>query len=305
MEHKKIGLLFAGQGVQKVGMGLDFYNTYPQVREIYDSVDPAIKEVCFYGPQEKLDETKYTQVALLLTSLAIVKTMEYLGVKAEVLAGLSLGEYSALTFAHVFTVEDAMHVVNQRADIMSKALENTDSTMMAVLNASLETIKEVCTHISQFGVCEIANINSPNQVVITGHRHALEKAKEILVTYKGVRVLPLNVSGAFHSSLLNEASKQLKKVLEPITIHPATCPVVFNVSGKVEDQNIKELLVKQIKSTVLFQDTLQHMIDLGVNVFVEISPKATLSGFVRKIDPSIPCYCVSDVESLHQLMEVL
>lgn len=305
MEPKKIGLLFAGQGVQKVGMGLDFYNTYPQAKQIYDSVDPSIKEVCFYGPQEKLDETKHTQNALMLTSLAIAKTMESLGVQAEILAGLSLGEYSALAFASVLTVEDAMHVVTHRASLMSEALQNTDSTMMAVLNASLENIKEVCKEVSEFGVCEIANINSPNQIVITGHRQALEKAKELLVIQKGVRVMPLNVSGAFHSSLLKEASQQLRVVLETIPLHQATVPVVFNVSGKVEDTNIKELLVKQIKSTVLFQDALEHMIDLGVNVFVEISPKATLNGFVRKIDPNIPCYCVSDVASLHQLLEDL
>src|SRR5690554_2841410 len=305
MKHKKIGLLFAGQGVQQVGMGLDFYNNYPIAREIYDAVDPLIKEVCFNGPKEKLDDTKYTQSALLTTSVAIAKVIQSLEIEIEAVAGLSLGEYSALTVANVLSLEDALYVVNQRANLMSQALENSESSMMAVMNASIETIQEVCMKSSMVGVCEIANINSRNQIVITGHIKALEIAKEMLLSEKGVRVIPLNVSGAFHSSLLNEAAKQLESVLSPIVMNQASYPVVFNVSGQVENNNIKELLVKQIKSTVLFQQSLQHMIDLGINVFVEISPKPTLCGFVRKIDPSIACYCISDVDSLKQLREVL
>lgn len=303
MKHKKIAFLFAGQGSQKVGMGYDFYQNYDEAKTIFDKINPNVKQACFFGPVEDLDDTKMTQQALLAYSLAVPEVLRKHGVEASMCAGLSLGEYSALTYSGVFTLEDALDIVSERALIMSNALKDQDTTMMAVLNVPLEKVKEVCHKYSKGGVCEIANINSPNQVVISGHRHALDCAKAELSQEKGVRVIPLRVSGAFHSSLLEAASHKLNEVLIKQTLNKPAIPVVFNVTGKVETDNISSLLVSQIKSTVLFADSMQTMIDDGVDCFVEISPKSILCGLLKKINKDITCYCVSDLESMNKLLE--
>jgi [acyl-carrier-protein] S-malonyltransferase len=303
MKHKKIAFLFAGQGSQKVGMGQDFYKHYQEAKVILDQIDPSVKQACFFGPAETLEDTKITQQALLGYSLAVASILKKHGVEADLCAGLSLGEYSALTYAQAFTLEDALYVVSKRAYIMSEALKDKDTTMMAVVNSSLNKVKEACTLFSKEGVCEIANINGPTQIVISGHRHVLNQVKEHLSQEKGVRVLPLRVSGAFHSSLLEEASIELKEVLSSVSIKNPAISVVFNTSGKIETSNIRSLLVDQIKSTVLFADSINTMLDEGVDCFVEISPKSTLCGLLKKINNEVDCYCVSDMESLHKLLE--
>lgn len=303
MKHKKVAFLFAGQGSQKVGMGYDFYQSYDEAKDIFDKLDESIKQACFFGPAEVLEDTRMAQQALLGFSLALTKILSNHKIKASMVAGLSLGEYSALTYAGVFSVDDALEVVSKRAQIMSEALSDQDTTMMAVLNAPLEKVKEANDKFKDQGVCEIANINAPTQIVISGHRALLNHVKEFLTQEKGVRVLPLKVSGAFHCSLLEDASIQLETVLNKVKISQPTIPVVFNTTGKVSDHDIKPLLVSQIKSTVLFVDSIETMINAGVDCFIEISPKSTLCGLVKKINSDVDCYCVSDQKSLISVLE--
>ena len=307
MKNRRIGFIFAGQGSQKVGMGKDFYDNHEDIRIFYDQIklDFDIKDVCFNGPTEKLNDTRYTQSAILLTSIAISKVLKNYNIVPEMVAGLSLGEYSALTYSGVLSVMDALTVVSKRGKIMSEALLNQSTSMMAVIGLDVDVIKDICSQVTAFGVCEIANINCPGQVVITGHNAALEEASKLCMANHARRVIPLNVSGAFHSSLLSEAAASLHLVLEQIEFNEPTIPVVFNRTGKVEIQNFKQLLVEQIQSTVLFQDSLEHMIDSGINCFIEIGLGATLSGFVRKIDASVEVFSVENQLSLNKVLEVI
>lgn len=305
MINRKIALLFAGQGSQKVGMGLDFYNNNISAKQAFDQLDDSIKNACFYGPDISLNNTIATQLALLVFGVAIAQIIEQKQISIEYCAGLSLGEYSALTFTRSLSLTDALKVVKARSEIMHESLSDISSSMMAVVNVPLTDIRQICQQVSDLGVCEIANVNSPNQVVISGHTTALEKARELLLLYHKSRVIPLNVAGAFHSSLLKDASYKLKEVLDLITIKRPRVPIVFNVTGNDDDESIIDLLTKQIYSTVQFNDSIRFMIDKGVDTFVEISPKSIIKGLVQQIDPSVSCYCVSDVDSLNKLLEVL
>jgi [acyl-carrier-protein] S-malonyltransferase len=307
MKNRRIGFIFAGQGSQKLGMGRDLYDNHDDIKTFYDQIDLDfdIKEVCFNGPIEKLNDTRYTQSAILLTSMAISRVLKNYNIVPEMVAGLSLGEYSALTYSGVLSVKDALKVVSKRGQIMSDALLNQSTSMMAVLGLDVDVIKDICNQVTSFGVCEIANINCPGQVVITGHNTALEEAAKRCIANHARRIIPLNVSGAFHSSLLKEAAASLRLVLEPIEFNKPTIRVVFNKTGKVETENIKQLLVEQIQSTVLFQDSLEHMIDSGINCFIEIGPGSTLSGFVKKIDTSVEVFSVENQASLSKLLEVI
>ncbi len=307
MQDRNIGFIFAGQGAQKIRMGLDLYQNYKEAKAIYDvsDADFDIKDVCFNGPIEKLNDTRYTQSAILLTSMAIARVLQTHHIVPKMVAGLSLGEYSALTYAGVLSLSDALEIVTKRGQIMAQALSHNTTTMMAVLGLDIDTIQEVCHQVASVGVCEIANINCPGQIVITGHKPALEMASKLLLERQARRVIPLSVSGAFHSSLLSDAASSLQQVLDLYHFNKPSIPVVFNYTGKVESHDFKSLLVKQIQSTVLFQDSIEHMIESGINCFVEIGPGSTLSGFVRKIDANIEVYHVENQASLNKLLEGL
>ncbi len=306
MKNRKIGFIFAGQGSQKVGMGRDLYENHKEIKAFYDDIelDFDIKDVCFNGPIEKLNDTRFTQSAIFVTSMAISRVLKKYDIVPEMVAGLSLGEYSALTYSEVLSVNDALNVVSRRGQIMSDALPEQATTMMAVLGLNVDVIKDICNQVTSLGVCEIANINCPGQIVITGHKTALEEAAKLCVANHARRVIPLNVSGAFHSSLLKDAVDSLRLVLDQIEFGEPTIPVVFNKTGKVETENIKQLLIEQIQSTVLFQDSLEYMINAGINCFIEIGPGTTLSGFVRKIDTSVEVFSVENQTSLNKLLEV-
>ena len=300
----KIGFIFAGQGSQYVGMGKDFYDQYEVARDVYQSadIDFDVASLCFEGPSDLLNETSYAQPCLLTTSLAISKVLESYGIVPDYVAGLSLGEYSALSYAKAMSIKDAIQIVRKRGQLMSNALPAGKTSMAAVLAMDPQDIQRVIQDID--GVT-IANYNCPGQIVITGMKEAVEKAGEKLKEAGAKRVIPLKVSGAFHSPLLEEASYQLKEELEKYTIQKPEIPVVYNISGKEEDGDIVDILTRQIKSSVYFYQSLEYMIDKGIDMFVEIGPGKALSAFVKKTNRQIPVYSIDNVENLKQLLEVL
>ena len=299
----KIGFLFAGQGSQHPGMGKDFYEQYDAARRLYDSIDIDIpvKELCFNGTQEQLNDTAVAQPCILATSSAIAAVLSEKGIHADVAAGLSLGEYSALAYAGVFAPQEGAKLVRQRGKIMAAALPEGTSGMAAVLNTEESVIAEVCAEVKEIGVCEIANYNCPGQIVISGQKEAVAAASEKLKVRGARRVIPLQVSGAFHTSLLNEASVQLREVLDTYAFGEEEIPVINNVSGKVETRDLREVLQEQICHSVHFTQSLQAMIDMGVELFIEIGPGHALSGFVRKTTKEVPVYHIDTTEDLEKV----
>lgn len=300
----KIGFLFVGQGVQTVGMGFDVYQNYSSSKSLFDSapVNFDLKEVCFNGPKELLDQTYYTQPSLLITSLAIASALNEEGIKADVVAGLSLGEYSALTYAGCIDVNNAIQLVSKRGEIMSNALPANTSGMAAVLSDQLDNIQEVIQLVEEekVGVLEIANYNSPSQTVISGENKALELGVSLLKERK-IRCIPLVVSGAFHTSLLNDASVKLNHVLNSIEFNQPNCTVLFNVSGDIE-QDINSALTRQICSSVQWVKTILKMKELGVDCFIEIGPKNSLQKLVKQIIPDARVFSVDSKESIKQMI---
>lgn len=301
----KIGFLFAGQGSQHPGMGKDFYEQYDAARRLYDSIDIDIpvKELCFNGTQEQLNDTAVAQPCILATSSAIAAVLSEKGIHADVAAGLSLGEYSALAYAGVFTPQEGAKLVRQRGKIMAAALPEGTSGMAAVLNTEESVIAEVCAEVKEIGVCEIANYNCPGQIVISGQKEAVAAVSEKLKARGARRVIPLQVSGAFHTSLLNEASVQLREVLDTYAFGEEEIPVINNVSGKVETRDLREVLQEQICHSVHFTQSLQAMIDMGVELFIEIGPGHALSGFVRKTTKEVPVYHIDTTEDLEKVLK--
>ena len=297
----KIGFLFAGLGSQYVSMGKDFYDHYEVAKEVYNQAGEDIKNICFYGDEEVLNDTAYAQPCILTTSIAIAKVIESMGIIPDYVAGLSLGEYSALTFAKAFDIKDAIDIVKERGKIMSEALPKNTTGMAAILGMDASKIEEVIDNISNV---TIANYNCPSQIVITGTNEGIVKASEALKDAGAKRIVPLKVSGAFHSPLLEDASYLLKDVLKKYKINKPTVPVIYNISGKEEDKDIIDILTLQIKSSVYFYQSLEYMINQGVEAFVEIGPGSSLSSFVKKTNRKIPVYSIDKIEDLEKL-EVL
>ena len=302
--------LFAGQGSQIVGMAKDFYDHCPESRELMDSLtcDYDIKKLCFEGPQESLNDTAYAQSSIVAASLTILEAIKTKGIQGDVCAGLSLGEYSALCYAGAMDAQSAIDIVRQRGILMANALPAGTTGMSAVLGLSAEKIEEVCKEIQSKGlVLEIANYNCPGQIVVTGQKEALEKAEALLMEKGARRVLPLTVSGAFHSSLLQDASLELEKALQQSKLSLPKIPVYHNISGDKENvsstNDLIEILKQQICHSVRFEQTIRNMIRDGVDTFVEIGPGKTLSGFVRKVDRSVKVYTINTVKDLEGMVE--
>ena len=298
----KIAFLFAGQGSQAVGMGQDFYNKYETVKNIYDKF-PETRDLCFNGPADILNQTEYAQKAILLTSYSFASLLKENGIEPEYVCGLSLGEYSALSFANTWNIDDAMNIIFNRGKIMQNALPLGTTKMAAVIGLNREVILNTIKNVK--GICEIANYNCTGQIVITGDNEGVDNAMPLLTEAGAKRVLPLNVSGAFHSSLLVPASKELRVVLDKYTPNKPEYKVIYNVSGKEENDNINDLLERQICHSVYFEDTLKYLKDNGVDTFVEIGPGKTLSGFVRKTLTDVKSYAITDVESFEKIISEL
>ena len=303
----KIAFIFPGQGAQAAGMGKDFYEQSATAREVFDKASKllgfSMPELCF-EPNDRLDITEYTQAAMVTTSIAMMKVLEEKGVKPDVAAGLSLGEYCAIASAGGMTTEDAVTTVRKRGILMQNAVPGGKGSMAAVLGMTGEAIEKVVDEID--GVT-IANYNCPGQIVITGWKESVEKASEALKEAGAKRVMPLNVSGPFHSPMLKEAGEELGRVLENVELSPLEIPYVTNVTAEyVRDiSETKKLLAEQVASSVRWQQSVENMIADGVDTFVEIGPGRTLAGFMRKISRDVKVYNVSTWEDVDKVVSEL
>lgn len=303
----KTAFIFPGQGAQYVGMGKDFFDTYEEARQVYQlagEVTGLDMEALCFTENDKLNITEYTQIAMLTTEVAILKVLEAKGIKADICAGLSLGEYGALAAAGVMELADLFRVIRKRGIYMQEAYP-VGGAMTAVLGMDADKIEEICKQTE--GIVTIANYNCPGQIVITGEETAVTKAAEELTKAGAKRCVPLKVSGPFHSALLEEAGKKLGKELENVKVSTPKIPYYSNVNAQyVTDESVvKTLLEKQVSSSVCWQQSVEKMIADGVDTFIEIGPGKTLSGFMRKIDKSVTSMNVENIQDLEKLLEVL
>lgn len=301
----KTAFIFPGQGAQYVGMGKDFYDTYREAKEVYELASKVsgldIEGLCF-SENDNINITEYTQIAMLTTEVAILKVMEAKGLKADVTAGLSLGEYGALAAADVMELSDLFHLIRKRGIYMQKAYP-VGGAMTAVLGMDADKIKEICDNTE--GIVSVANYNCPGQIVITGEAGAVEKAAATLSENGAKRCIPLKVSGPFHSALLEGAGELLGKELADVKVKKPQIPYVCNVDATfvTEEANIKELLKKQVSSSVCWQQSVENMIENGVDTFIEIGPGKTLTGFMKKINKDVKVMNVEKIEDLDKLLE--
>ena len=308
----KIAFIFPGQGAQVCGMGKDFYDNTEIGRQIYDKATGllgfSVPQLCF-EENDRLDITEYTQTAMVTTSIAMMKVLEERGISPDVTAGLSLGEYCALTAAGVMSADDAIKAVRQRGILMQEAVPVGIGAMAAILALDAAKIEEVLSSMEDVW---IANYNCPGQLVIAGSKAAVERAaalaKEKKLKEAGAkRAVMLNVSGPFHSKMLEEAGEKLGKVLDNIEISKPRIPYVANVTASyiTDKEDVKPLLIEQVSSSVRWQQSVEAMIKDGVDTFIEIGPGKTLAGFMKKISRQVKTLNVEKLEDIEKVVEAL
>ncbi|WP_246940039.1 ACP S-malonyltransferase [Bacillus pinisoli] len=308
----KIAFIFPGQGSQSVGMGSQLAGVYPEVKAIFDKADEklgiSLSSIIFEGPQDQLTLTVNTQPALLTTSMAIYEKFKQAGIIPNYVAGHSLGEYTALVAAESISFEDGVYAVRKRGEYMEEAVPAGLGAMAAVLGITEELLEEITAEVTREGnPVQLANLNCPGQIVISGSAKGVELASASAKERGAKRVIPLEVSGPFHSSLMQPAAEKLKATLDEIQIHEAKVPVIANVSAlpMTEANMIKEKLVEQLYSPVRWQQSVEKMVELGVDTFVEIGPGKVLSGLVKKVDRSLKTFAVYDEETLTATIQSL
>lgn len=303
----KIAFVYSGQGAQYPGMGQDLYEEYEVVRNVFEEASAALEmdvaALCFED-NDKLNKTTYTQPAILTLSMAIDALLKNKGIQPEMVAGLSLGEYSAFVKAEVLDFTTAVKLVKKRGQYMTDAVPAGKGAMSAVMGLDRDTILEACNKASDLGVVSPANYNMPGQIAIAGIKEAVEKAGELLLEKGAKRVVPLQVSGPFHTTLLAPAAEQLAKAIKQVTIKEPKLPIISNTTAKVfsSKEEIAEVMVKQVMSPVYWEDSIKKMIDLGVDTFIEVGPGKTLSSFIKKIDKSVTIMNVENKKSLEKTL---
>lgn len=303
----RIAFVFPGQGAQYIGMGREFYESSKSAKEVFELASEAtgldIPALCF-EENDRLDVTEYTQAAMLACEAAILRAVQEAGIVPEVNAGLSLGEYGALIASGALTMEEAFRVVRKRGIFMQEAVP-VGGAMAAVIGMDGEKIAGICEQTD--GMVTVANYNCPGQGVITGEEKAVDAAGAALKEAGARRVIPLNVSGPFHSPMLQKAGEQLGMVLEDVTVHDIAIPYVANVTAEyvTEKNQVKELLSRQVAASVCWQQSVENMLSQGVDTFLEIGPGKTLTGFLKKIDRNAVGLHIEKPENLEEILRKL
>ena len=315
----KIAFLYAGQGSQKVGMGKDLYEAYPAFRAVMDragedaSIGFDVRKICFEGPDEMLNETKYTQPCMVAFAAGLTKVLEEAGIRPEAAAGLSLGEYSALFASGVLEEDQVIRLVAFRGAAMQAAAEGRNTKMIAVLGLDADTVIRGCEQVraeltgTSECVAEPANFNCPGQITVSGDAAAVDRAAEVLKEMGAKKCIPVKVSGPFHTSLMKPAGDALAERFRGETFRDLQIPVYFNALGntKSEEDTVPALLEAQVQKSVYFEQTLRRMAEDGVDTFVEIGPGHTLTGFVGKTLPEAAKYSVETAEEVENLIKTL
>ena len=303
----KLAVLYAGQGAQHPGMGKEFYESSPAFRAAFDSaaLDFDLHRVCFEDPDGVLNQTEYTQPCMVAFACGVTAVLAEHGVQPAYAAGLSLGEYSALEAAGVFTAKQAIELAAYRGKAMADAAKGIDCGMTAVLGLDRTALSACCEEAAALGCVQICNYNCPGQLVIGGEKAAVEKAAALAKEKGAKRCLPLKVSGPFHTPLMAPAGAALEEYFRSVTFAQPQIPVIFNCLGDVkgDDVTIPELLVRQVQSSVFMEDSIRKMAAMDLDALVEIGPGKALSGFVKKTVPDLPVYAVETVADVEALVQ--
>ncbi|MBO6128198.1 MAG: ACP S-malonyltransferase [Pseudobutyrivibrio sp.] len=305
-----LGIVYAGQGSQRVGMGQDFYEKYESFRKTIDSATKTVSGVtkmdvaklCFEGPEEKLSQTKYTQPAMVAFAIGVTKLLKEAGINADYTCGLSLGEYSALYEADVLDEATIMDLIAKRGKFMSEASAGLDVKMAAVMGADRESVLECCekanAELKGEKIVQAANFNCPGQIVISGDALAVDKASVYLKEAGAKRIVPLKVSGPFHTALMKPAGDKLANEFKTVSFNEEKSKVVFNCLGreKTDDESIPALLEKQVQSSVYLEDSIRYMVDAGVDTIIEIGPGKAISKFINKTVDDVKVYSIDTVD---------
>ncbi|HEY3374008.1 MAG TPA: ACP S-malonyltransferase [Candidatus Aquicultor sp.] len=306
-----VAFVFPGQGSQYIGMGKDLVETYPQVRAAFDMatdmLDKGFLDLCVNGPESDLNDTLNTQVCIYIISYGIYAMLEESGIQPQVMAGHSLGEYSALTAAKTFKFDEGLRIVAKRAELMSEAAREHPGAMLAVLGADMRGVDDAVSQLSQQGMIAVANYNSPGQIVVSVDKDLVDNATVALLQTGAKKVVPLPVSGAFHSPAMKPAQEQFNGFLESFIFMTADVPVVPNTLAKpaVDPAQLKEALERQMASAVKWQQSVEQMIGLGITTFVEVGPGQVLSKIIKRIDRQISVLPTETPEFLEKVLSEL